>query len=280
MFWLNLFFGAATELNLVNKPEQKRAQEGSRTQTDQIEKSFRQEHIIKASTALIEDSKLAQILLNQNNLMSGWRENQDTTSGLKFYAALELRTPLRVLLRDGEIHTDINSDPEKIANAQWEGYWAFHAKTFRDLGIDMDEPSEDVSASEIGYVDRRDYLPFLIALRRIVELEGTIASRIEKLCTMPKSIDSDAYIVRHGGINKIVEVYFPRFINGVPKISDTVKDVLSALELDTANKLSAAPHRVFLEIKGMEAVKLQAIKNYCASILKDRDSPRLDTVIR
>ena len=58
----------------------------------------------------------------QTKPMSSWG-NADIITGLRFGATLQLRTPLRVLLRHGEIHTDRTKPPPTIALEMWEGTW-------------------------------------------------------------------------------------------------------------------------------------------------------------
>jgi hypothetical protein len=42
-----------------------------------------------------------------------WRKNADVIAGLAFCATMQLRTPLRVLVRHGEVHRHMNSPPRK-----------------------------------------------------------------------------------------------------------------------------------------------------------------------
>ncbi len=77
----------------------------------------------------------------QNEPMSAWGNN-DVITGLQFCATMQLRTPLQVLLRHGEIHTDRNTKPPRIALEPWEGIWLPRLKTLRELGLDMVEPAD------------------------------------------------------------------------------------------------------------------------------------------
>jgi len=63
----------------------------------------------------------------------------------------------------------------------WEGIWTLKTKTFRELGIDIDEVPNCTMASDIGLIRVEDYLPFLIAVRQIVEQTCSVESRIKML---------------------------------------------------------------------------------------------------
>jgi len=222
----------------------------------------------------------------QNEPLSAWG-NDDIITGLKFSATLQLRTPLRVLMRHGEIHTDPNTEPPKIAMEMWEGIWTTKTKTFRELGIDVDEP-KGTHASHIGPVLPEDYIPLLIAIRKIVELDEPIDSRIKKLRAMPMVSDWQTLVDRHGpsyknesrGMEWIIEHFFPRFIKSIPKLSTGMVDELCKLGLDTPNRIAAAPDKTFLRIKGIGQAKVKAIRDYCAGIADNRDAERIENVIR
>ena len=217
---------------------------------------------------------------SQNNKIELWGQNPDIMRGLKFFATLQLRTPLRVLLRDGEIHTDRKITPPEIAKAMWEGIWVLQTITWRELGIDIDEFPPSSQASEIGPILPAEYLPFLIAVRTIVETHEPVETRIEKLMRMPLSTELADFAQKHGGMNELAERFFPPFINGIPRIPGSAKYALSELGLNTPNKLAAASDEIVLSIQGIGPVKLQVIRDYCASIIEKRDSERLDNVYR
>ncbi|MFZ2418773.1 MAG: hypothetical protein WAW22_09715 [Smithellaceae bacterium] len=218
---------------------------------------------------------------SQNNKIEYWKANQDVIEGLEFIATLQLRTPLRVLLRDGEIHRDKNTAPPKYAREMWEGIWTFKTRTFHEMGIDLPElPKSGESASDIGYVLRREYLPFLKAVREIVELDEPIEKRIEKLHDISKVDKWKSYIERHGGIEKIIRYFFPKFIDTIPSLNQSAEDELCKLGLNAPNRIAAAPDKTLLSIKGIGQAKLKAIRDYCAGITDNRDADRVENVIR
>jgi len=216
---------------------------------------------------------------SQNNINKLWRGNDDIIKGLEFIATLQLRTPLRVLLRHGEIHTDIKTEPPKTIKEMWEGAWVQKTKTFRELGCDVDEVAPGTHASDVGQVLPADYLPFLIAIRRVVETDEPIENRINKLREMPIWDEWKTYVEKHGGIETISGRFFPEFIDTIPKISAAI-DELSELGLETPNRIAAAPDETLLSIKGIGQSKLKTIRDYCAGITKNRDADRVENVIR
>jgi len=204
----------------------------------------------------------------QSEPMSAWG-NDDIITGLKFNATMQLRTPLRVLLRHGEIHATRTKPPPKIALEMWEGIWFPKTKAFKELGIDFPElplpPS--THASDVGPIRPDDYLPFLIAVRRIIEAHDTIEHRIEKLREMPIVADWRIFVSKHGGIDGIIEKFFPIFMN-------------LAAGLDTPNRIAAASDKTLLGIKGIGPAKLKTIRERCAAITENRDADRVENVIR
>lgn len=214
----------------------------------------------------------------QNAPLPDWMT--DDFSGIEFEATLQLRTPLRVLLHHGEHYTKNDGRQPKIAHEPWEGIWVPKTKTFRELGIDMDEIVSDVFASHIGPIHAKEYLPFLIEVRKIVELNNSIESRIKMLKEKPKVGVWKIYVNKHGGINKIIEEFFPRFIDTIPKINNVIISEFHVLGLDTPNSIEAASDEVLLSIKGVGKAKLKVIRDYCTGITFNRDTIILDKVTR
>ena len=142
----------------------------------------------------------------------------------------------------------------------------FHIKTWRELGADIDEWVTS-QASEIGPILPAKYLLFLIAVRT-------------NLIRMPLSTELADFAQKHGGMNELAERFFPHFINCIPRIPGSAKYALSELGLNTPNKLAAASDEIVFSIQGIGPVKLQVIRDYCASIIENRDSERLDNVYR
>lgn len=145
-------------------------------------------------------------------------------------------------------------------------------------------------ASDVGQIpaDGGNYLPFLIAVRKIVESHSSIERRIEQLREMPLTGDWKIYIARYGpshisrsrGMDWIIAVFFPRFVDNIPKINAATIDELSRLGLDTPNRIADASDETLLNIKGIGQAKLKAIRDYCAGITDNRDADTVEDVTR
>lgn len=219
-------------------------------------------------------------LVFNSNLAEKWGNYQSVISGLEFHATMQLRTPLRVLSRHGEIHSDINSEPPIIATEMWEGVWVPKTKSFKELGIDAKEWPESTSSSDIGYIKPSEYLPFLIAIREIVELDESIDSRISKLYERRENLPNWRVLAGvFGGTDYFIKEFFPLFIETIPNINSSSVDELSKSGIDTPNKLEAISDEALLAINGIGKAKLKTIRDYCASIKENRDETRLDRVI-
>lgn len=94
-----------------------------------------------------------------SDLMAGWQMS----------VTMQLRTPLKWLQRHREYHEGADRPTEQLPPEH--ACWVPVAKTWRSLGIDMDEIPHTTMASQIGQipVDGGDFLPFLMEYRMIVE---------------------------------------------------------------------------------------------------------------
>lgn len=110
--------------------------------------------------------------------------NSDVIEGMEFSATLQIRTPLSVLERHGEIFLGPPSQTPTYGS-QADGVWVFKTRSFRDMGLDVDELIP-IHASDIGPVDPAQYLPFLIRFRSIVESDKSHEEKIHNLLLMPK----------------------------------------------------------------------------------------------
>lgn len=238
----------------------------------------------------------------QNAPMPSWMA--EVSKGLEFCATLQLRTPLRVLLRHGELYFKNDGLQPQIAREPWEGIWLTALKTYEEIACGPDGTADSIdffrrldaelaaagrkAASDVGPILANDYLPFLIAVRRIVEANDPIEHRIEKLRATLTTAEWQKFVTQRGpthvskstGADWIVECFFPRFVGTIPKVPTLAEESLSRLGLDTPKKLSAAPDETLLAIKGIGRATLQVIRDYCASLTENRDADRLDRVLR
>lgn len=201
-------------------------------------------------------------------------------AGFEFIATLQLRTPLRVLRRHGECYGKNDGKQPQIAFNQWEGCWVIKTKTWQELGIDLPEMAESTHASSIGYVLASEYLPFLVAIREIVELPSSIENRIQRLREMPLTFSWQKFVERHGGIEAIVQEFFPRHIAPMPKLPELTREELRKLGLVTTHLIAAATDERLLSVKGIGPAKLKAIRAHCADMAKHPDADRVENVYR
>ena len=97
------------------------------------------------------------------------KQNPGLISGWRLSVTLQPGTPLRWLLRHGEVNEGVSCPSEEIAASFAE--WMPIVKTWEELGIALEESSPTM-ASAVGQIpiDGGDLLPFLIKYRLIVEL--------------------------------------------------------------------------------------------------------------
>jgi len=116
--------------------------------------------------------------------------HRDVLHGMEFNATMQLRTPLSVLLHHGEIYTGPPSEAP-VYGTMADGCWVPKTKTWRELGIDIDE-WKPVCASDIGPIDPERYVLFLREFRRIVEGGGTVDEKIDALEQFPQQSEEFA----------------------------------------------------------------------------------------
>ena len=208
--------------------------------------------------------------------------NSDIISGLKFCATMQLRTPLRVLLRHGELFSDLPNEPPQIARAMWEGKWTAHGPSFRELGIELDDPPS-LMTSSIGLIpgDGGDYLKFLIAAREIVESANSIGDRVAALVDeviRPQWLKFQH--VRFHSAYDIADYFFPAFLFEIPRLAPKAAQELRKLGLDTAEAPDAATDAQLLSVPGIGPRALLEIRKKCNETTIDRDNSRVDQVDR
>lgn len=209
--------------------------------------------------------------------------NSDVISGLKFCATMQLGTPLRVLLRHGELFSDLPNDPPRIAREMWEGIWIAQARSFRELGVDLDEPVLNQMASAIGPIpaDGGGYLRFLIAVREIVESVNSIDDRMEWLRDEVSKPQWAGYVNnRFHGVSDICDYFFPRFLDTVGRLPDTAAEVMRTLGLTSAKVIAGTADVQLSAIKGIGPAILRSIRTRCAEITADQHHDRVDMVAR
>jgi hypothetical protein len=92
------------------------------------------------------------------------RKNDDICDGVVFHATHQLRTPVEVLKKDGEVYRG-DGEPPNYGEMR-DGIWLMNI----DPKYQLCEPDEEIPASDaMGSVNSKDYLDYAIALLSIFE---------------------------------------------------------------------------------------------------------------
>ncbi len=126
--------------------------------------------------------------------------DQDLFEGVTFFATLHLTTPLCVLEHHGEV---FNGPPSRAPRygTQADGIWLPNIKSFQALGIDLPEPPEFTTASDIGPILPSSYIPFLLGFRNIVEGNAAFENKLSALCALACESESYAEIWSRAAIS-------------------------------------------------------------------------------
>jgi hypothetical protein len=210
----------------------------------------------------------------QTQPLSAWGD-ESLVSGLEFHATMQLRTPLRVLMRHGELHTEPSTPPPTIIQAQWEGVWVPKLRTWRELGIDLAETPVSTSASDIGQVLSSQFVPFLIAVRQNLE-DGslTINEKISRVSELSKVPEFSGFVVAYGGSDGLIDRLFPRVITSIDGLPVTVKNALIDSGLTSVERIEQASDDDLLALNGMGAVRLAKLRAFCSKYAGDKSAER------
>lgn len=186
-------------------------------------------------------------------------------SGYRFSATIQLRTPLRILIRHGEVHR--GSIPPSITLEPWEGSWLPVIKSWNELGIEAGGSPNLCGwmASDIGPIpkDGGSYILFLIAVRQIVEDDAPVDERVVRLKGELKNELWSVICRKLGGKKKIQDFFFPKFIEAIPGLSRQAVEGLYVAKLITPARIEAVPDATLLSIKGIGPSKLLVIRGMC-----------------
>lgn len=227
-------------------------------------------------------SEIRSLEENTDSRIAMWRANRDIVVGLKFVATMNLSVPLRVLLRHGELHTDITRAPPKIAQNWSEGIWVSELRSFHSLGINLPEFRTGTMASTIGPIpcDGGDFLKFLIVIREIVESDQTVDARAAQLCDELKRTFWCKFVSALGGDPiGIVGDFFPCAVDTIPTLTGGASAAMAQRGINTAAKVAKTPDLDLLGIKGIGPAKLKTIREWQIHVAEP-DATRFDRVLR
>jgi hypothetical protein len=209
------------------------------------------------------------------------RANSDIISGHRFCATMQLRTPLRVLKRHGELHRGLDREPPQIAREMWEGVWIPELRSWRELGIDLKELPLGTMASDIGQVpaDGGEYLQFLIAVRAAAEAEGSVETRrgaVAQVLTNPAWAE---FVRAHQGREAVLDKLFPPFLATIPRLSAKAVAALTSGGFDSPSSLAGAKDSELLAVSGVGPAIVSTIRRECQTA-SQQNSRFVDRVIR
>lgn len=208
------------------------------------------------------------------------RANTDIIIGYQFCATIQLRTPLRLLRRHGEVHKGIGSEPPEIAQEMWEGIWIPIGRTFRELGLDVDEP-EFTIASDIGPIpqDGGDYLKFLLAVRTAAEGEGGIEERRTAVARVLRNPAWRKAVQALDGSDAILDRLFPPFVSTVSRMPAKTATALIEGGYISPASINAASNMQLRAISGVGPGLIAALRS-AASDASEPQARFSDCVIR
>ena len=165
-----------------------------------------------------------------NQSLNNMRD-EDVIKGFEFNATLMLRTPLRVLIHHKEKILDKNKELPNYAKTEGEGIWLPITKSYRELGLDIDEIPEGTCSSDLGALSPKEqelYFNFLLKFHTISESEKEVKEKISAIRNLIK-IDKDfnKYYKKVSNNDKyFLEGYFGLLIRNVlpPKVSSILKE--------------------------------------------------------
>lgn len=145
----------------------------------------------------------------QGMRLSTW-DHRNMIAGLEFRAMLQLRTPLRVLRWHCKVHTDRDSLPPQVVEAEWERVWVLNPKTWKELGGTDTPEFEPLTASDIGPVDASKYFPYLLGIHEISEGDQMRHVKEEVLRGFLSRPEWAAFTKVHGGEDAVIAAVLPR----------------------------------------------------------------------
>lgn len=205
--------------------------------------------------------------------------NSDIIAGMCFHATMQLRTPLRILQRHGKVlplGSDLPDDCE-----QWMGIWFPKTKTFEELTggrikDNLKQEYEVTHASTIGPVKPSEYLPFLMAIREVVEDQSlsTIQRRvgIEAVCHRSEFKE---FAERHGGADEIFACLYPTILSVIPGLTASSREALTEMGIRSVGAIRSLSDKTLSSLKGLGPAKIARIRAFCDAYKGDPDAERL-----
>lgn len=138
-------------------------------------------------------------------------------------------------------------------------------------------------SSSIGLIawNGGELLPFLIAIRTIVELDTSIDERIASLRAEIAASRWRAFNANPVfALPKIVDLFFPSFLRRVPGLPAVTILAMHTLNLDTPAKILATDEATLLALKGIGPATLATLIKACRRSGVFQHASRIDAVER
>lgn len=201
--------------------------------------------------------------------------------GWEYRAAMLLSTPYCHLALHGK--RDLNKARQPEGPIGEHGSWQSKLKTFRQIGVDVDEPPLYWSPHEVQIRNGDDlkYCEFLIAIRQIVECDASVEVRRDRLRAEISKPEWAAYSSLTGHHeDQICAFFFPAFLSTVPSLPSRTAVAMWDFGLNTPARIHAASDAQLLEFKGIGPAVLRKLRLRCAEITENRNESLLDLVSR
>lgn len=204
---------------------------------------------------------------------------QHWVNALEFHATFQLRTPKRILVRNGT-RISLTDDPPSDFEP-WMGVW-LPIHTGHNILTEMapeawaEWDANRTVASDVGPVDPAEYMPFLIAFRTIVEdRDATIVERMAKIEDLFQRPEWAGFVAALPGAQRVISRFFPPVLSRIGGLPHSSQAALSENGIRTVAELRAADDATLLSIKGIGPAKLAAIQKFCEDFDDDPQADRL-----
>lgn len=190
-------------------------------------------------------------------------KNNDFIKGLRFVATLKITTPLSVLLHHGDTFKGSPSKAPRFGT-EADGIWVYETKTWRELGLNLDEMSSAESATDVGPVQSSEYIPFLTEFRKIVESKDSINNKIIEIKNLCAKNAQFKYFCKllNDYYGDFPSSFFYREIAKIPSIGLKTAKLLFQHGYQTLEEIKKATENDLLKIPGLGPSTIKKIVQF------------------
>lgn len=184
--------------------------------------------------------------------------NSDILDGVQFSATLQVRTPLWILERHGEV---FRGPPSQAPDYGGQAHGIWLPKMKGELGGFLQQGA--THASDAGPVAPADYLPFLKAFRAIVEDSGDEMEKLGRLRQLPR--ESPAFKRLWGKLTAnyqdFPESFFYRRLTELEGVGPTTAKRLFESGIRSIEDVHAATDADLLAVQGVGKALVAKIRS-------------------